>query len=182
MKLRNWVIRSGTEWLVSDTGYRDPLDILCEIERRKEVVEMLGDVSEVLSPRDIRVLYMYIKGSKQIDIEAKTGIGSGNTMRNIDRIANKIFKAVKVFQCYHHVVSKESALEADVPRVKIGWALKSAQKAYKGSHWGTEYRRKAWKTKTSCKVVEYFEKCFGDSETRCTLCSIHNCTRRKTQC
>ena len=182
MKLRNWVIRSGEQWITGDTGYRDPLDILCEIERRREVIEMLGDVSEVLSPRDVRVLYMYIKGCTVRDIESKTGIDNRHVVQEIHRISHRIFKTVKVYQCYHHIIPKESALEADVPRVKIGWALYSAMKAYKGSYFGTEYRKKAWKTKTYCAVPEYFSATFGDNDTKCTLCSIHNCTRRKSQC
>lgn len=163
----------------------DALSFLVEQERRSDIIGFLREVVSLRLPngklcldsKDRRILTMYIMGYPQRSIASKVNIAHKNVLKRISMMPKKILKCEG-----GHLVGWDKFLEppqsdneADVPEVMLRWCIDSAEEAYGGSYWGKSQRKRVWKTKVVCKVPEYFQRCFGDSETKCTLCGVQ-CT------
>ena len=166
----------------------DALAILVEQERRGEVIVFLRTMLSLRLPSgklcldriNRRILYMYIIGFPQRSIAAKVGIIRSSVQWRINGMAEKILKCQG-----GHLVNwdlflepPQSILEAHAPETMLRWCHESAMKSWSHSYWGKHNNKKEFKVAEKCMMPEWFEGCFGDGETRCTMCNA-KCTRKK---
>lgn len=191
----------------------DAFAVLCEQERRRDIIASLVSIVSQLDHRQRRVLLMYIDGYSMNDIGIKLRTHRKDVQRIIDGISYEIHGNYEDLRKL--IVPPQSMLTAGYAKYKLCWALDAAENAsvinvdddniskslnnriprrrtakpeYTRSRnvasvgkWGLTNGYVVWKSVSQCRVPELFQGCFGDNDTKCTLCGIQ-CTRRKSQC
>lgn len=164
------------------------IDILVTQQDRRELIEMLRVVVSLRLPNgkpaldriNRRILYMYVIGFPQRTIAAKVNMNLSAVQRRIKGMPEKILlcKDGSLENLWRFLQPLPSTKVAHAPEVMLGLGIDSSKDSWKVSEWGLTNRKKTWKTKVVCRVPEYFEDCFGDKETHCSICGIQ-CTRKK---
>ena len=170
------------EDIASQCPTMDALEILCEQERRRELCTFFEVLMSLRLPNgktcldrvDRRIFYMYAMGFPMRTIAAKVNTVVSNIHRKLTMIPEKILRCQG-----GHLVNWDEFLRppqsdavADVPEVMLRWCLDAAENSWLHSYWGKSNNRKVYKTAVHCQVPDYFQRCFGDNETKCTLCGI----------
>ena len=133
---------------------RDPADILIERERSEALEDYLVKLKEELSEKNWQIVVMVSKGFTQEEIGEKLGITQQMVSK---RLANTIRKYAEGMQ--ELLRRGPPMLEAGGAVVKVAYPMDAAMKNLR-----------------KCSMPEYFTKCFGDTNTRCTMCE--NCRRK----
>jgi hypothetical protein len=173
------------EDIASQCPTMDALEILCEQERRQELIVLFETLLNLRLPNgkpcldrvDRRIFYMYIMGFSQPTIAAKVFMTQQGVLWRIKNISKKVLRCPNghLTEWHSFLQPPQSILEANVPDVMLRWCLDAAEKAWSHSYWGKSNDRKVYKTATHCCVPEYLSESFGDNDTHCTLCGI-TCT------
>jgi hypothetical protein len=186
----------------------DAFAVLVEQERRRECIDGIASILPQLSPRQRRVLLMLSDGWSMVSI-GKTMKLDDKTIASIrDSIGYSIKGNYESLR--EHLAPRRSELTVAVPQVKLCWLMDASEESanmelpmpskklvekLRDNHrtiaerakrlscgsWSLKNNRVVWASRIRCEVPEYFQASFGDSETKCTMCSPQNCTRRKAQ-
>lgn len=164
------------------------IDILVTQQDRRELMEMLRVVVSLRLPNgkpaldriNRRILYMYTIGFSLRSIAAKVNLHHSTVEQRLSSIPKKILRCQggSLENLQRFLQPLPSTKVAHAPEVMLGLGIDSAKDSWRDSEWGLTNRKKAWKTKVICRVPEYYEDCFGDKETHCSICGIQ-CTRKK---
>lgn len=132
---------------------RDPLDIIIEAERHDELMTALRRLREELSPDNWEILVMIADGKTQEKIGERFGISHqaiGKRIGTIRRYAESIYEALH---------QQPVEYEAGSPTVKVEYPMDAMKK--NGTH---------------CRIPEYLDERFPDSNVLCCLCN--KCQRK----
>ena len=132
---------------------RDPLDIIIEAERHDELMTALRQLREELSPDNWEILVMIADGKTQEKIGERFGISHqaiGKRIGTIRRYAESIYEALH---------QQPVEYEAGSPTVKVEYPMDAMKK--NGTH---------------CRIPEYLDERFPDSNVLCCLCN--KCQRK----
>lgn len=144
------------------------LDILIEKERRRTVIEMMKFVMSTLDHIDRKILWLYaIRGMTHTAIAKKMRTSRQSIAKRIDRIHKKLPSMPSEWRIA--ILPKASVLVAGLPKptgTPFDITRKVNIQTVKVKIDGNYQYRSKWK----CKVDEYFENSFGDSNTICTFC------------
>lgn len=164
------------------------IDILVTQQNRRELMEMLRVVVALRLPNgkpaldriNRRILYMYVIGFSHRTIAAKVNLSHIAVHKRIKDMHKKILlcQGGSLENLHGFLQPLPSTKVAHAPEVMLGLGIDSAKDSWRDSEWGLTNMKKTWKTKVACRVPEYFEDCFGDKETHCSLCGIQ-CSRKK---
>lgn len=133
---------------------RNPVDVLIEEERAEALRKALVDLKDRLSEDNWKVIVLVSKGWTEERIGKSLGISQQAVSKRLDTIR----RYAEGLQEFLH---RDSPIyEAGSPVVKVAYPMDAAMK---------NLRR--------CRMPDYLSECFGDTNTRCTMCE--NC-RRKT--
>lgn len=162
-----------------------PLDVLVERESRRDIVELLSHLEEILDEIDLKILEMFIIDNRTQEYMANVlGISQPAIVKRLNKIPEKVVKFGYKIPHFDNYVGKDfliksSTLEVGSP-TGCGFPFEYLQKINVGGHWGKvkgkkNKRQRLWVSKAECRLPEYFTKCFGDNETKCPICQ--NCKR-----
>lgn len=132
---------------------RDPLDIIIEAERHDELMTALRRLREELSPDNWEILVMIADGKTQEKIGERFGISHqaiGKRIGTIRRYAESIYEALH---------QQPVEYEAGSPTMKVEYPMDAMKK--NGTH---------------CRIPEYLDERFPDSNVLCCLCN--KCQRK----
>lgn len=132
---------------------RNPADILVEEERAEALRKALIDLKDRLTEENWKVLVMVSQGKTTREIGEIMGIchqSVSDRLKTIRRYAEGL----------QEFLHRDSPIyEAGSPVVKVAYPMDAAMK---------NLRR--------CRMPDYLSECFGDTNTRCTMCE--NCRRK----
>ena len=157
-----------------------PEDVVLEKERRGLLVQLMKDVMLILSKRNRKILWLYIKGYTQKQIAEKVGI----TQPAICQRLNKIPAIVKKRLSPHHIIllkeyllDNPSRTKSGTPKELLGWPVIFLQHVGIEGQWGTIRGKQVYKSKTECRMIEYLKCGFHEDDLpKCCLCG-KKCTR-----
>jgi RNA polymerase sigma factor (sigma-70 family) len=153
-----------------------PEEVFLEKERLQEIIICLLRIKSKLKPKAYDILWLYIvKGKTQEEIAVDFNVSQSAIAQYIKRISKKIKNdIINMYPSgtYIEELFKEpqSTLEAHSPTVN-GYPYEFLQDVADEGEWRTyKNGRKRYITKSKCVLPEYFQECFGDPNTKCSLC------------
>jgi predicted DNA-binding protein YlxM (UPF0122 family) len=163
---------------------RTPLDVLVEIESRKEIVQILYLICNMLRDKDREVFIMYVIEGKTIDeIGNRLEISHQAVSKRMAKIRKNIAKFIEKNGCkipffdnYNEGIKivQEKEFEAGSP-TGCGFPFELLSKVNAGGYWGKTKGKDIWLSRTVCKLPEMFAESFGDNLTICTYCGRRKC-------
>lgn len=157
----------------------DPLDLLVEKERRKRICEIICNILHKLPQKDRRILFMIMTGFSVPDMAEKLKIDVSCVYKRINKFHNKILKKYitqkEAIELRELLEPEPSTLEAHAPE-DCGFPFEWLMNLGNGGEWGLYNGRKTYRSKKKCFLPEYFQRCFKDNKTHCSLCA--ECKRK----
>ena len=112
----------------------------------------------VLSRRDRKILWLYIKGESMRQIGDKLGITKQSTHERLNNIPRKLQKSLTadhLASIRKYLLDNPSTTEADTPKNLLGWPVSYLQKVSVAGRWGISRGKKVYHTQTECRIPEY---------------------------
>lgn len=145
-----------------------PEDILEAEERRKLAVKLCRIIEDRVGTRDMYLLYQfYVERKDAVSLSKEFDIDRCSVYRKIRRIKKRALRALEEYM----VVARE-ILPVDEWSTNIkGPNFPMFQYEFEMYRPTTPYKYKGKvHLHTKCKVMDYLEQAFGDSDTKCPIC------------
>lgn len=156
-----------------------PEDILVEQEKRRELLTTLTEILSALTKKQQKILWFLIRGWTQESVAKVMGITQPCIVQYVNTIQKRIMRKVdkqKLDSLFELLQAPQSKKEATMPQgcgLPYEWLKEQSNGIKKTKIRGVMQ----WRSCTICKLPEYFNETFGDSNTQCNLCAT--CSRKK---
>lgn len=165
-----------------------PEDVLLEKERIESISELIDIIKQQLTNKEFDILWSsIIDGETHDSIAARYDISRVAITQQLKRTYSKCQKIILSLpngDDYKELLQdRESILTAGAPESR-GYPHEFLQEVNIGGEFKTSKSgRRKYISCEQCQLPEYFQACFGDKETKCTLCTNefdeNTCSRKK---